>query len=125
MEPVYLREHLKAELKRMEDSDIIAKVTEPTDWVNSLVIAEKLKTDKFRVCLDSQALNKEIRRPHYPMRTLDDILTQLSDAKFVIILDAHSGYWSIKLSGSSLYLASFNTPYSHYRYLHLNLWYCL
>ena len=41
--PVALREPLKAELKRMEDSDIIAKVTEPTDLVNSLVITEKPK----------------------------------------------------------------------------------
>ena len=38
--PVALREPLKAELKRMEDSDIIAKVTEPNDWLNSLVITE-------------------------------------------------------------------------------------
>ena len=82
----------------MEDSDIITKVTEPTDWVNSLVITEKPKTGKLRVCLDPQALNKAIRRPHYPMRTLDDILPQLADAKFFSILDAHSGYWSIKLS---------------------------
>ena len=41
--PLSLREPLKAELKRREDSDIIAKVTEPTDSVNSLVIAEKTK----------------------------------------------------------------------------------
>ena len=47
-------------LKRMEDSDIIAKVTEPTDWVNSLVIAEKPKTGKLCVCLDPQALNNTI-----------------------------------------------------------------
>ena len=62
----------------MEDSDIITKVTEPTDWVNSLVITEKPKTGKLRICLDPQALNKAIRRPHYPMRTLDDILPQFS-----------------------------------------------
>ena len=99
--PVSLREPLKAELKRMEDSDIITKVTEPTDWVYSLVITEKPKTGKLRICLDPQALNKAIRRPHYPMRTLDDILPQLADAKFFSILDARSGYWSIKLTERS------------------------
>ena len=117
--PVALREPLKAELKRMEDSDIIAKVTEPTDWVNSLVITEKPKTGKLCVCLDPQALNKAIRRSHYPMRTLDDILPQLADAKFFSILDARSGYWSIKLSERSSYLTTFNTPYGRYHYLRL------
>ena len=117
--PVALREPLKAELKRMEDSDIVTRVTEPTDWVNSLVITEKPKTGKLRVCLDPQALNKAIRRPHYPMRTLDDILPQLADAKFFSILDARSGYWSIKLSEHSSYLTTFNTPYGRYRYLRL------
>ena len=117
--PVALREPLKAELKRMESSDIIAKVDVPTDWVNSLVVAQKPKTGKLRVCLDPQALNKAIRRPHYPMRTLDDILPQLSGAKFFSILCARSGYWTIKLSEHSSYLTTFNTPYGRYRYLRL------
>ena len=117
--PVALRKPLKAELKRMEDNDIIVKVTEPTDWVNSLVVTEKPKTGKICVCLDPQALNKAIRRPHYPVHTLDDILPQLTDAKFFSILDARSGYWGIKLSKSSSYLTTFNTPYGRYRYLRL------
>ena len=32
---------LQAELREMESQDIIAKVIQPTDWVNSLVIREK------------------------------------------------------------------------------------
>jgi hypothetical protein len=39
--PVALRDKLQLELERMEKADVIAKVTEPTKWVNSLVIAEK------------------------------------------------------------------------------------
>ena len=31
---------------------IIVKVTDPTDWVNSLVVVEKPKTGKLRICLD-------------------------------------------------------------------------
>ena len=53
------------------------------------------------------------------MRTLDDILPKLADAKFFSILDARSGYWSIKLSEPSSYLTTFNTPYGRYRYLRL------
>ena len=32
---------LKRELQRMENLDVIEHVTEPSDWVNSLVVVEK------------------------------------------------------------------------------------
>ena len=35
------REQLKKELDRQVEVGFLAKVNEPTDWVNSLVIAEK------------------------------------------------------------------------------------
>ena len=42
--PVALRERFRTELTRMENAGIVAKVTCPTDWVNSFVIVEKPKT---------------------------------------------------------------------------------
>ena len=39
--PVAKRERLKKELDRQVEVGFLAKVNEPTDWVNSLVIAEK------------------------------------------------------------------------------------
>ena len=39
--PEALREPLKKELDNLEAQGIIAKVTEPTDWVNSLVCVTK------------------------------------------------------------------------------------
>jgi hypothetical protein len=44
----------------MEADDIIAKVTEPTLWVNSLVVVET--SSKLRVCLDPRDLTKAIIR---------------------------------------------------------------
>ena len=52
---------------------LITKVTTPTKWVNYLVAFEKAP-GKLRVCLDTKDFNNAIRRPHYPMRTLDDIM---------------------------------------------------
>ena len=49
--PVAIRDKLKAELDRMENLGIITKVTEPTDWVNSLVVVEK---PNFKVMLRSK-----------------------------------------------------------------------
>ena len=74
-------ERLRSELNRMEKEGIIAKVTDtPTDWVNSLVVVEKPGSGKLRVCIDTKALKEAIRRPHYPMPTLDDATAKLSGA---------------------------------------------
>lgn len=80
-----LRDKLKSELERMEHMEqveIITKVSAPTEWVNFLVIVEKPKSGKLRICLDPQDLNRAIMRPHYPMRTLEDVLPLLSGANF-------------------------------------------
>jgi hypothetical protein len=95
--PQVIAEKLKVELDKMEKSNVITKVKEPIQWVNSLVIAEK-PNGTFRICLDPRDLNKAIRRPHYPMKTLNDVLPQLAEAKFFTKLDARSGYWTLRLS---------------------------
>ncbi|XP_052797485.1 uncharacterized protein K02A2.6-like [Mya arenaria] len=114
--PIALQEKVKDELLRMESLGVIEKVNEPTDWVSSMVVAEKAN-GKIRICLDPRDLNKAIQRPHYPLRTLDDILPQLSGAKYFTKLDARSGYWALKLERESSFLTCFNTLYGRYRYV--------
>ena len=48
----------------MEALGVIVKVQEPTEWVNTNVIAEK-KNAKLRVCLDPRALNTAIKREQF------------------------------------------------------------
>ena len=108
--PVTIRDKLKSELERIEREHVITKVTEPTDWVNSLVTAE-IPNGNLRICLDPKDLSDAIKRPHYPNRTLEDILPDLTDAKVLSNLDARSGYWSIVLSKRSSFLTTFQTPF--------------
>jgi len=102
----------------MEKHGIITKVTEPTDWVNSMVVVEK-RNGELRLCLDPRDLNKAIKRPYYPVPTLEDVTSNLSGAKYFSVLDARSGYWQIKLSDQSSRLTTFNTPFGRYRYLRM------
>ena len=51
------------------------------------------------------------------MRTFDEELSELSEAAYFSVLDATSGYWSLKLEDKSSYLTTFNTPCGRYRYL--------
>ena len=77
--PVALRNVVKSELDMLVDKEIIAPVTEPTSRVSSMVVAQKNR--KIRICLDSQYLNKAVMRSHYPLPTIEEVATRLTNAK--------------------------------------------
>ena len=54
--PVALKEKLKEELDTLQSLGVIKKVTEPTPWVSSLVIARN-PNGLLRVCLDPKDLH--------------------------------------------------------------------
>ena len=116
--PVALQLPLKKELDSLVEQEIIAKVDEPTDWVNSLVCVTK-SNGALRLCLDPKDLNRAIKRPHHCTRTLDEVLSKLTGAKYFSIVDARSGYWNIKLDHESSLYTTFNSPHGRYRFLRL------
>ena len=75
----------------MEKQGIITPVTEATEWVSSLVVIDK--NNKVRICLDPRDLNRAIKRPHYPLPVIEDLMAELSEAKVFSVLDAKDGFW--------------------------------
>ena len=61
--PVAIREAVKEQLDDMEQRDIIAKVTEPTDWISSMVVVKK--PNKLRICINPKDLNAAIKKPRF------------------------------------------------------------
>ena len=116
--PAPIRESVKAELERLEGAGIISKVTEPTEWVSSMVVARK-KNGKVRICIDPSDLNKSIKREHFPMNTIEDIATRLNGSKVFSTLDANSGYFQLQLSQQSSLLTTFNSPFGRFKYLRM------
>ena len=102
----------------MESQNIIARVTKPTDWVNSLVVREK-KNGRLCLCFDPKDLNEAIKREHHLIPTLKEITPNLTGAKLFSKLDARNGYWNIKLDEESSYLTTFNTPFGRFRCLRM------
>ncbi|KAK2711995.1 hypothetical protein QYM36_010876 [Artemia franciscana] len=113
--PFALEKRLKAELDRLEQMKIIEKVTKPTDWVNSVVIVEKANRN-LRICLDPVDLNKNLKRPHYPIPTFESITQRCAGAKIFSKLDATSGFWSMMLDDESSDLTTFNTIFGRYKF---------
>ena len=113
--PVALHDRVKEELQRMENDGVIKKQEQPTDWVNSMVIAETPK--KLRICIDPRDLNKAITREHFPMKMIEEVIQNMPGAKVFSKLDATSGYWQLKLDKESSKLYTFNTPFGCYQFL--------
>lgn len=121
--PVHLRELYKQEINKMLELGVITEVNTPTDWVNSIVLSEstndKGEITKLRVCLDPRDLNKWIKREQHYTKTVDEVVTQLNDAKFFTLVDAKKGYWHVPLDEASSYLTTFSTPFGRFRFLRL------
>ena len=116
--PAPIREQVKKELDHLENTGIIAKVQGPTDWVSPMVCVRK-PSGRIRLCIDPFHLNRAILREHYPMSSIDDILTRLNGSKYFSVLDANMGFYQIRLSEESSRLTTFSTPFGRYRHLRL------
>ena len=88
--PVPLRTKFKAKITEMEKKGVIAKVTEPTDWISSAATVQR--NDKLRICIDPKDLNEAIKRSKYQMPTVDEVLPKLAQAKVFTVLDAKYGF---------------------------------
>ena len=115
--PFAMKLKVKQELDRMIEMNVIKKVDEPTDWVNSIVVTER--NGKFRMCLDPNNLNKFVLREHCALPVAEEVLSELNGAQYFTKLDAKDGFWHISLDEESSYLTTFGTPFGRYRYLRL------
>ena len=115
--PVALRDRVVEELQRMVKMGVITRQTEPTEWVNSMVTVVTPK--KIRICMDPKDLNEAIKREHYPLLTVEEVVSRMPKAKYFSVLDANKGFWQIKLDEESSKLCTFNTPIGRYRFLRL------
>ncbi|GBM57644.1 hypothetical protein AVEN_225022-1 [Araneus ventricosus] len=76
--PQSLHKELEKTLNELVQLGIVSPVNKQTEWVNSLVIIEK-PNSKLRICLDPRNLNKTIKRKHYVIPSVDEIISRLED----------------------------------------------
>ena len=114
--PLAMKPKLKEELNRLEKIGVIKRVDTPTDWVSSLVIVKK-PNGKLRICIDPKPLNQTLKRSHYPLPVVDNILPELAKAKVFSVCDVKNGFWHVELDQESSYLTTFGTPFGRYRWL--------
>ena len=82
--PLAVKEMLKTELSRLEKLGVIKAVDVPTDWISAMVVTMK-KGGRIRVFVDPKALNRALKRNHYPLPVtryplpaIEDVLPELA-----------------------------------------------
>ena len=86
-------------------------MTEPTDWVGAPIIVNKPSAKNgIRLCIDSRPLNTALKRTAYPIPTVDNLLTEIGNAKVFTLADVKSTFWHVPLDVASSLLNTFNTP---------------
>jgi len=80
-----------------------------------MVVAMK-SNGKIRLCIDPKPLNQALKRNHYPLPVIDDLLPELSKAKVFSVVDAKNGFWHVQLDTDSSFLTTFGTLWGRYRW---------
>ena len=111
--PVHLQDAFHEEVERLVKIDVLEKVTEPTEWVNSFVIVEKVIDSSnahspnhvikksIRLWIDPKDLNEVLEREPYYSRTIDELISMFAGAKVFTIVDMDKGYWQVVLHPES------------------------
>ena len=103
--PIELRDQTKQEPDRLVLKGVLAPVDEPTEWVKQMAVATK-KDGSLRICTDPRSLNLALKREHYQLPVLEDILPDLARVKVFSKVDLSQGYWHRVLEEDSSALTS-------------------
>lgn len=61
----------------------------------------KTRTGAIRLRIDPGSLNEELKRPHYLLPTIEDVLLRIHRAKVFMVSNAQSCYWHVRLDTES------------------------
>ena len=129
--PVHLQDAFHEEIERLVKIDVLEKVTEPTEWVNSFVIVEKAIDSSnahspnhsikksIRLCIDPKDLNEALEREPYYSRSIDELISMFAGAKVFTIVDMDKGYWQVVLHPESRKLTCMAFDIGRYQFKRL------
>ena len=98
--PLSCQEKLQTELDIQEQQGFIKKISEPTEWVNSLVIIEKVN-GKIRLRIDPKALTKPIESNLFQLPTKEEILSEFAGSQCFMKKNAAASFHHVKLDECS------------------------
>ncbi|GKC12864.1 putative reverse transcriptase domain-containing protein [Tanacetum coccineum] len=104
---------LSEQLQELSDKGFIRPSSSP--W-GALVLFVKKKDGSFRMCIDSQELNKLTMKNRYPLPRIDDLFDQLQGSSVYSKIDLRSGYHQLRVRRGDIPKTAFRTSYGHYEF---------
>ena len=115
--PLHYQEEAAKTIKLFIDSEVIAKVDYPTEWISPAFFVPK-PDGRVRLVTDFTGINRFISRPVHPFLCPQDIIKGiLPGSKYFITLDAVQGYYQVPLDNESADLTTFLLPDGKYKFL--------
>ena len=117
--PLHYMDRLEAELKKMLEEDIIEgpiEIEEPGTFISNLVITDKKDTDRIRITLDCQVVNKEIYPTHEPIPSSEELRHELLGSDRFSTLDMTNCYYQFEIEERARKLFAFRSPWGIFRY---------
>lgn len=111
--PYALRERMQKEIDNIFEVGIFEPSTSP--YASPVVLVRK-DDSSIRLCCDYRALNSITVFDLRPMPRMDDLLNEVSRAKFISKIDHTQGYWQIPLDKEAKQKSAFVTPMGHYQF---------
>nr|GFA35841.1 reverse transcriptase domain-containing protein [Tanacetum cinerariifolium] len=123
---------IKKEVEKLLDAGLIYSIFD-SPWVSPVhcipkkggftvveneeneLIPTRLVTE-WRVCIDYRKLNKAIRKDHFPLLFMDQMLERLAGNEYYCFLDGSSGYFQIPIDPRDQVKTTFTCPYGTFAY---------
>ena len=73
----------------------------------------------WRMCIDFRKLNAAIRKDHFPLPFMDQMLERLASHSYYYFLDGYSGYFQIPIAPEDQEKTTFTCPFGTFAYRRL------
>ncbi|KAJ9544812.1 hypothetical protein OSB04_024519 [Centaurea solstitialis] len=127
-----MQEVVKKEVIKLLDTGIIYPISD-RPWVSPIQVVPKkggltvVTNDNnelvptrtvtgWRVCIDYRKLNDAIRKDHFPLRFIDQMLERLVENEYYCFLDGFSGYFQIPIDPEDKEKTTFTCPFGTFAY---------
>ena len=112
--PLAKRETVSQALTEMLNQDIIERI-DCSEWIHPMVTVMR-KDGRVRICNDLQALNRQIVVEKFILPSADELIVNLSGAKFFSKLDLTNAFFHMPLTTDSRPLTAFLTTEGLFQY---------
>ena len=114
--PVVMKHYqwVKEEINKLLEAGVIRN--SHSSWLAPIIVVLKGDGGKHLI-IDYRALNKVMRKFVWPMPKVEDIFSQLNDARYFSISDLRAGYHHIGLTTDSIPKTAFTSSFGKYEYV--------